>query len=71
LTFSAEIELFHNDFAYPDIFVYSNDICFKFLDGDTFTKLGYGVECRINPINKRIFDIKLGKNYELEIGQKI
>ena len=36
ITFSTDIELFHNDFAYPDPYVYSNDLCFNFLQGDTF-----------------------------------
>ena len=68
MIFKAEIELFHNDFPYPEPYIYSNDLCLRFLTGEIFSKVGYGVECKTNILDKRVFDITLGKNYELDIG---
>ena len=36
IIFKAEIELFHNDFPFPDSYTYSNTLCLRFLVGDTF-----------------------------------
>ena len=47
--------------------LYSKDTFLRFLTGETYTNIEYGAECKIKPLNTKIFDLKLGQNYYLDI----